>query len=245
MKRLFRTAATQTADARRSAHGWVRATVATFVAVVLLRTFAVQVYGISSPSMRNTLHPGDYVITSALPFGTPVPGTRWSTPRLRDPRRGEVVVYGEKPGDPPARIIKRVIGCPGDTVQMVDGRVIRNGRPLDEPYASPILLDDEPLAFDGPYGGAWHRAALPAGVSATDYRPTRDRWGPLVVPPGHYLLLGDDRDGSRDSRYTGFVAREQIRGTVYRIYYSVAPQKNRFPRALTAARWSRIGQRVE
>ncbi|HEX8316846.1 signal peptidase I [Longimicrobium sp.] len=245
MKRLFRTAARQPADTRRYGRGWVRATVATFGAVVLARTFAVQVYGISSPSMRNTLHPGDYVITSGLPFGTAIPGTRWSTPRFRDPRRGEVVVYGEKPGDPPARIIKRVIGGPGDTVRMVDGRVIRNGRTLDEPYASPILLDDEPLAFDGPYGVAWHLAALPAGVSATGYRPTRDRWGPLVIPPGHYLLLGDDRDGSRDSRYTGFIAREQIRGKVYRIYYSVAPQKNRFPRALTAARWSRIGDRVD
>jgi signal peptidase I len=232
-------------DARRSDRRWVRATVATFAAVVLLRTFAVQVYGISSPSMRNTLHPGDYVLTSPLPFGTPIPGTRWSTPRLRDPRHGEVVVYGEKPGDPSARIIKRVIGGPGDTVQMVDGRILRNGRALDEPYASPILLDDEALTFDGPYGVAWHLAALPAGVSATAYRPTRDRWGPLVVPPGHYLLLGDDRDGSRDSRYTGFVAREQIRGKVYRIYYSVSPRATGFPRALTAARWSRIGQRVE
>lgn len=127
---------------------------------------------------------------------------------------------------------------------MVDGLVLRNGIALHEPYASPIARDDEPLDFDGPYGVAWHLAALPAGVPANAYRPTRDRWGPLVVPAGQYLLLGDDRDGSRDSRVTGFVSRGQIRGRVYAIYYSVAPGRPRFAHALTAARWSRIGDRV-
>ncbi|HYW12966.1 MAG TPA: signal peptidase I [Longimicrobium sp.] len=217
---------------------------ATLAVVVLVRTFAIQVYGISTPSMGATLRPGDYVITSGLPFGIPVPGTRATTPRFRDPRHGDVVVYGEKPGDPPVRIIKRVIGLPGDTIRMAGRTVIRNGTALHEPYASAPSRDDEPLAFEGPYGVAWHLAALPAGVPAESYRPTRDSWGPLVVPSGHYLLLGDDRDGSRDSRVTGFVSREQIRGRVYAIYYSVAPRRASFPRALTAARWSRIGQRV-
>lgn len=64
------------------------------------------------------------------------------------------------------------------------------------------------------------------------------------MPPGHYLLLGDHRDESRDSRMTGFVPREQIRGSVVAVYYSVAPGRQRFAHALTAARWSRIGHRV-
>lgn len=215
----------------------------TLALVMLVRTFLVQVYGITTPSMDPTLRPGDFVITSRAPFGAPIPGTPWTTPRFRHPRRGEVVVYGEKPGDPPARIIKRVIGSPGDTVQMRGGRVIRNGLALHEPYASPVERDDEPLAFTGPYGVAWHLAALPAGAPADGYRPTRDSWGPLVVPPGHYLLLGDDRDGSRDSRVTGFVARGQIQGSVLAIYYSVRPgAEGPFPRTLTAARWGRIGR---
>ena len=223
---------------------WVGALGYALLAVIVVRTFAVQVYGISTPSMGATLRPGDYVITSGIPFGVPVPGTRTTTPRFRDPRHGDVVVYGEKPGDPPVRIIKRVIGLPGDTVRMADREVIRNGTRLREPYVSPPSRADEPLAFDGPYGVAWHLAALPASVDPARYRPTRDNWGPLIVPPGHYLLLGDDRDGSRDSRITGFVSREQIRGRVYSIYYSVKPGPARFPRALTAARWSRIGERV-
>jgi signal peptidase I len=220
------------------------AAAATLVAIVLVRTFVVQVYGILTPSMSPTLLPGDYVITSSLAMGGSVPGTRLATPRFRDPAQGQVVVYGEREGDPPARIIKRVIGLPGDTVGMVDGRVVRNGMELDEPYVSLTSREDEPLDFEGPYGVAWHLAVLPRGVPHDEYRPTRDRWGPLIVPPGHYLLLGDDRDGSRDSRMTGFVSREQIKGSVIAIYYSVAPGRSRFPRALTAARWNRIGHRV-
>lgn len=230
--------------ARTSARRWIGAVAATIAAVALARTFAVQVYGISTPSMGAALRAGDYVITSSLAFGAAVPGTRWTTPRFRDPRHGEVVVYGERPGDPPVRIIKRVIGLPGDTVRMVERTVIRNGIPLDEPYVSPPSRLDEPLAFDGPYGIAWHVGALPGNVPRSAYRPTRDTWGPLIVPPGHYLLLGDNRDDSRDSRMTGFVSRQQIRGRVYAIYYSVAPGPSRFPRALTAARWSRVGERV-
>ena len=228
----------------KSARRWALATAATVAAVALVRTFVVQVYGISTPSMAPTLRSGDYVITSALPYGVRVPGTALVTPGARDPRRGEVVVFGEKPGQPPARIIKRVVGVPGDTVGMEDGRVIRNGRVLAEPYASLPMLEDEPLDFDGPYGVRWHLDALPAGVPAASYRPTRDSWGPLVVPAGQYLLVGDDRDGSRDSRVTGFVAREQILGRVYYVYYSVKPGRPRFAHAVTAARWARIGQRV-
>lgn len=144
----------------------------TVAAVVLVRTFVAQVYGIGTPSMGTTLRPGDYVITSGLPFGVAVPGTGSTTPRFRDPRHGEVVVYGEKPGDPPMRIIKRVIALPGDTIGMADGMVIRNGEALREPYVSASSRDDEPLAFDGPYGVAWHLDALPASVSTDGYRPT-------------------------------------------------------------------------
>jgi signal peptidase I len=216
----------------------------TLAAVVFVRTFVIQVYGILTPSMGPTLLPGDYVITSSLALGSTVPGTRLTTPRFRDPRAGEVVVYGEKPGEPPVRIIKRVIGLPGDTVAMIGGRVIRNGVVLDEPYAAPVSHEDEPLDFKGPYGVAWHLAALSPAVAREAYRPTRDRWGPLIVPAASYLLLGDDRDRSRDSRVTGFVSREQIRGSVIAVYYSVRPGPSRFAHAITGARWSRIGQRV-
>lgn len=203
-----------------STRRWIVAVGATATAVLLVRAYAVQVYGITTPSMSPTLASGDYVITSRLPFGVRIPGTALRTPAARDPRHGEVVVYGEKAGDPAMRVIKRAVGLPGDTVGMRDGRVIRNGRVVEEPYASRPFREDEPLAFEGPYGVAWHIPALPAGVAAESYRPTRDNWGPLVVPEGQYLLLGDNRGGSRDSRVTGFVAREQIRGTVVAIYFS-------------------------
>lgn len=223
----------------------LRVAAATVLIVALVRTFIVQVYGISTPSMARTLRPGDYVVTSSLPFGAAVPATGWRLPALREPRHGDVVVHGERRGEPAARVIKRVIGLPGDTIQMLDRRILRNGRAIEEPYLAPPARDDEPLAFDGPYGVAWHRLALPESVDPETYRPTRNSWGPLVVPPGRYLLLGDNRDWSTDSRMTGFVSREQILGSVVGIYYSVAPGGDRpFPRVLTAARWSRIGERV-
>ncbi len=225
----------------RPRRGWVGAAAATIAAVVLVRTFLVQVYGITTPSMSGTLRPGDFVITSNAAFGAAVPGTPWTTPRFRHPRHGDVVVHAQAPGDPPARVIKRVIGLPGDTIQMAGRRVVRNGVPLDERYVAPPSRDDAPLAFDGPYGVAWHRRFLPSNAVANAYRPTRDNWGPLVVPPGQYLLLGDNRDESTDSRMAGFVSREQIRGRVVAIYYSVAPgSSSRLP-VLTAARWGRIG----
>jgi signal peptidase I len=213
--------------------------------IVLVRTFLLQVYGIGTPSMSPTLLPGDYVVSSNLPFGAELPGTRWRFPALRAPRPGEVVVFGERTGEPRLRVIKRIVGAPGDTIRMIDGRVFRNGTEIEEGYVSDTVLEDEPLTPDGPYGIAWHAGALPAGTDTEYYSPTRRNRGPLVVPPDHYFLLGDDRDRSVDSRVTGFVERRQILGTVLRVYYSVAPDRTRpTPRIVTAARWSRIGARV-
>ena len=128
---------------------------------------------------------------------------------------------------------------------MVGRRIVRNGVALREPYVAPPSRPDEPLRFEGPYAVAWHRDALPASARGADYQPTRNNWGPLVVPPGQYLLLGDDRDWSIDSRVTGFVRREQIQGKVLAVYYSIIPDPSRpFPRMLTAARWGRIGRIV-
>jgi signal peptidase I len=208
--------------------------------IAVVRTFLIQVYGITTPSMDDTLRPGDHVITSSIVYGAGVPFTPWRAPPLSEPRLGDVVVYRERGA--PERLIKRVIGVPGDTVQMAGRRVLRNGRPLPEAYIAPRSRPDEPLRFDGPYNAGWHLNALPTTVSRATYRPTRDTWGPLMVPAGHFLLLGDNRDWSIDSRVTGFVAREQIQGKVLGIYASVVPDPSRpFPRRLTAARWRRIG----
>lgn len=89
----------------------------------------------------------------------------------------------------------------------------------------------------------WHLDALPARVSRATYQPTRNSWGPLVVPSGRYFMMGDNRDWSMDSRITGFIPHAHVRGKVLAIYYSVDPAPDRpFPRVLTAARPGRIGR---
>jgi signal peptidase I len=94
----------------------------------------------------------------------------------------------------------------------------------------------------GPGGYQWHFEALAPGADPEAYRPSRDSWGPLVVPEGHYMLLGDNRDQSLDSRYMGFIPREVIRGKALFIYYSIDPLVDRpFPRFVTAVRWDRLG----
>ena len=103
-------------------------------------------------------------------------------------------------------------------------------------------MPDDAIPRFGTPSYQWHLAALPDGVDPEGYSPTRDNWGPLVVPDGHFLLLGDNRDESLDSRYMGFIPRDVIRGKALFIYYSIDPNADRpFPRFLTAVRWDRIG----
>lgn len=210
-----------------------------FLLWALIRSFGVQVYGISTGSMAGTLLPGDYVVTSNTVFGAPVPFTDARLPALRDPRHGEVVVYRPAGNDPVVDVIKRVIGLPGDTVEMRDRVVYRNGKPLSEPYVERSYTRDVAMHKSGPYGFDWHLAARPASLRSTAYQPSRDSWGPLVVPPGHYFMLGDDRDESIDSRFLGFVPRGEIRGKVHLIHYSgVVGARRSLPRP----RWERIGR---
>lgn len=194
-----------------------------------LRAFVVQVYGINSGSMQPTLRVGDYVVVNNTVFGAPIPFTSLHLPAFRQPRAGDVVVYRPAGYVPVEDHIKRIIGAPGDTIQMVRGTVYRNGRVLREPYAQGASGQDVPLAPEGTYNFQWQMDALPAAIDRGAYAPKRDSWGPLIVPPGRYLMLGDDRGGSVDSRHTGFVPRNEIRGRVLVIHWS--------------SRWSRIGNR--
>lgn len=219
----------------------------------VIRTFVIFAYSIPSESMEETLLVGDYLMANNAVFGATLPFTDIRLPAFRDPRRGEIVVFRPTYNEPRMDVVKRVIGTPGDTLQMVDGVVIRNGERLDEPYARSSAMD-EPIAADGRglmdpvvqpefYGARNHVPLLLASVDRASYSPTRNNWGPLVVPAGHYWLMGDNRDQSLDSRYVGPVPREVIRGKPLFIYYSFDRDDPGagFPRFLTAARWRRIG----
>jgi len=125
------------------------------------------------------------------------------------------------------------MGVPGDTLQMVQDTVIRNGQRLDEPYALHSDINPVPEeAFRLRLLRAWQ---LPyyVGRDTARYHPTTHDWGPIVVPAGHYFMMGDNRDQSYDSRYWGFLPRAHIRGRPLFIYMSVARDPFRI-------RWNRL-----
>jgi signal peptidase I len=222
---------------------WVKSIGIAVALFVVIRTFLVQAYTIPSGSMEQTLLIGDYLMANNAIFGARVPFTTLKVPAIREPQHGDVVVFRPTYNNPVIDVVKRVMGEPGDTIQMIDRVVYRNGEPLTETYLEPTYLPDAPIAASGESSYRWHLQFLPASVSADTYRPTRDNWGPLIVPDDQFLLLGDNRDESWDSRYVGFIPREVIRGKAMFIYFSVDKLRDSpFPRFLSAARWDRIGQ---
>jgi len=199
--------------------------IAGFVGFVVFLTFDARNTAFArlpSRSMEPALLEGDFITWSRL----------GADDRASQFRRGEVVVF-LGPTDSAQQYMKRVVGLPGDTIAMTNSVVAVNGRVLNEPYAAKTDSID-PVADEY----RWQRAFV-VGAAAHDtarYVPSRDNWGPLVVPRDRYFVLGDRRDESLDSRYFGFVPASQILGRVRRVYFS---------RDSTGAiRWSRIGHLV-
>lgn len=223
---------------------WIKSFAIAILLFFVIRTFLIQAFTIPSGSMEETLKVGDYLMANNAIYGAHIPFTNVRVPAFRDPRNEDVVVFRPTYNDPIIDVVKRVIGEPGDTIEMVDRVVYRNGERLEEPYVEPNYGPDMPIQRFGPDGYQWHLEALPDTVDAANYHPTRDTWGPLIVPEGHYFLLGDNRDESLDSRFMGFIPREVVRGKALFIYYSIDPTVDRPLRAITGVRWDRIGQLI-
>jgi signal peptidase I len=244
------------AKKKNEAVEWIKSIVAAVALFLVIRTFLLQAYSIPSNSMEQTLLIGDYLMANNAVFGARVPLTDWRLPGFRDPHHGEIVVFRPTYNSPEEDVVKRVIGLPGDTLQGKNGAVFRNGKPLNEPYVQRDGTPDAGMDWDGSrgvppeviasrYGYHNHIPALLPGVDARTYHPTRDNWGPLVVPKGNYFVMGDNRDQSLDSRFMGFIPRDVIRGKPLFIYYSVDRARDApFPHFITAARWSRIGHGI-
>jgi signal peptidase I len=189
----------------------------TVVVALFLLTFVLQPFLIPSESMEHTLLVGDFLLVNKqifAPSGSKYSLDRWMMP-YRDVERGDIVVFHHP--DPPY-LVKRVVGIPGDHIRIEDGRVTVNGAALDEPYAA-----FEPAA-PNPF-----RDNFPAQIY-TDPNIDPIWWrqlqgltqnGELVVPPGEYFMLGDNRNHSKDSRFWGFVPRQAIIARPLVIYFSV------------------------
>lgn len=218
---------------------WARAIGAAFLIWIILRSFLVEAFRIPSPSMENTLLIGDFLFVNKAVFGgeLEIPLTGFHCCRLPSfatPKREDVVIFRSvEDSTPDLNIVKRVIGAPGDTLQMVHDTMIRNGQRLDEPYALHTALGPVPdEEFRLQLIKAWQ---LPhyAGKDPQRYHPTTHDWGPIVVPPDHFFVMGDNRDQSYDSRFWGFLPRAHIRGRPLFIYMSVATHPFRI-------RWNRL-----
>lgn len=212
---------------------WIKSIVIGFLIFIVLRTFVLQTFTIISGSMENTLLVGDFLVVNKVAYGAVVPTTERRLPGYTDPQHGHIVVFVGRHENPPIDLVKRLIGLPGDTLAMREGQLFRNGQPVAEPYVK--RLDP---AGDGTHPSMlWQQAFLTDSAAAAPYQPTRDNWGPLVVPAGRYFMLGDNRDESLDSRYWGFVRAIDVKGKTTVLYFSW----NRLGSGFGKVRWSRIG----
>lgn len=186
----------------------------TVVVAVFVITFIVQAFQIPSPSMENTLLVGDYLLVNKLCYGGGSFGDYFIP--YRKIRRGDIIVF-HYPVSPTQHFVKRVIGVPGDHLKLVNKQVWVNGSPLREPYAHFSKFDTDLYRDDFP------RLDLAPGVVPEWWVQMRKlvEDGQLIVPEGHYFAMGDNRDDSYDSRYWGFVPKENIIGRPLLIYWSV------------------------
>ena len=191
---------------------------AVLVTGLFIITFVVQAFEIPSSSMEKTLLIGDHVFVNRIQFA---PKSSWVGPLLpyREVHHGDIVVFlHPDPAQAGIYVVKRIIGVPGDRIHLRNGVVYRNGVALDEPY-----IDHDDDTFD-PYRNEF--PSVPPeenpNISADwlTYEPTYIQGGDLVVPPGHYFAMGDHRGVSLDSRYWGFIPRENIIGRPMFIYWS-------------------------
>ncbi len=195
------------------------------VAIILalfIRTFVVQAFKIPSGSMLPTLLIGDHLLVNKFIYGIKVPFTGKILIPIKSPKQGDVVVF-RFPKDRSVDYIKRVIGTPGDTVQIKDKRVFINGKPIDDSHAH----------FSS-------SAVLSAKVSP------RDNFGPVIVPPDHIFVMGDNRDNSYDSRFWGFVDERDVLGKAFILYWSWNIDKPLFSlERLESIRFGRIAHVID
>lgn len=170
---------------------------------LVIRTYLVQAFKIPSGSMEDTLAIGDHLLVNKFIYGTKLPFSDNRVLKIRDPRRGDVIVF-EYPEDPSKDFIKRVIGTPGDVVEEKDKMVYVNGKL----YVNPHEVHKE-------------KDIIPKEVNP------RDNFGPITVPPSSYFVMGDNRDRSYDSRFWGFVPMDKIKGLAFIKYWSWDSEKFR------------------
>ena len=190
---------------------YVEAIILAVVIAFFVRTFIIQAYKIPSGSMKPTLLIGDHLLVTKFNYGVKLPLLRSMLIPLGQPKRGDIVVF-IYPEDRSKDFIKRMVGLPGDTIEVREKKVFINNLPWNDPYGRHV-----------------DSLMIPGAVQP------RDNFGPVTVPAGSYFVMGDNRDESYDSRFWGFVKQKDILGKALIIYWSWNSEES-------GVRWNRIGK---
>jgi signal peptidase I len=248
-------ASTAVADARSGGKGgkpkpraWenVKSILGTIAIFLVLRAFFVEAYRIPSPSMVPTLLVGDWLFVNKLVYGPHVPFTNWNLPGYSQPKLGDVAVFVspnqiDQPEDPTPTLVKRIQGVAGDTLYMRDGMLYRNGAQRPLPF-KPDTGAHDPHLVDPLFDWQKQYALTQSRFGAAPEQPNLDNWGPIVIPPGYFFMMGDKRYDSKDSRFWGIVPRKNFRGRPLFVYYSYnADDSDRAMPFITDIRWRRLG----
>ena len=177
------------------------------ILALFIRTFVVQAFKIPTGSMEENLLIGDHLLVNKFVFAPNQTALERALLPAGTIKRRDIIVF-KYPEEPDRDFIKRVIGLPGETVEVRAKKVYVNGTALDEPYVHFLAPPSGPSAF--------HE------VTSFD---VRERYGPVTVPANHYFVMGDNRDNSQDSRYWGFLPRENVKGKSLVIYWSYQAER--------------------
>ena len=192
----------------------IEAIIIAIILALFIRTFVVQAFKIPSGSMQPTLKIGDHILVNKFIYGVKLPYTRMTLIPLGAPESGDIIVF-KYPEEPDKDFIKRVIGIPGDTIEIRNKQVFVNGDPLNHDVGV-------------------HTESKIISRSMSH----RDNFGPVTVPDDSYFVMGDNRDNSYDSRFWGFVDESAIKGEAFIIYWSWDSED-------FGVRWGRIGNLLE
>ncbi len=227
-------------SARTLAREYAESLVVAVLVALALRFFVISAYKIPTGSMVPTLKVGDFIFAYKLPYGVPIP---FSNSRLgaKLPQRGDVVVF-RYPGNETVNYVKRVVGLPGDHIAIKNKKLYINDVAAEYRPISDDVIQDLPgkefySASEEVFSGSTHLVIHNRGDEA-------DFFGPIVVPPGHFFVMGDNRDSSDDSRYWGAVPVENLEGQVVVVWMSFDWLNRWGDGRYPMVRWGRLLHRV-
>jgi signal peptidase I len=199
---------------------YLESLVVAFILATFIRTFVVQAFKIPTGSMEKNLLIGDHLLVNKVVYSPSLGSLEAKLLGKKPIQRGHVVVF-KYPEEPARDFIKRVIGLPGETVEIKDKKVYIDGKPLDEPY---VHFLEPPLSPNDPEYGM-------------RVEGRGDSYGPRKVPEGQLFVMGDNRDNSKDSRYWGFLPEDQVKGRALMVYWSYEASREEYHR--TGLEWLR------